>query len=125
MARFTDVIVTYFVAGVVMWGSGFIEFESADLVAHFLSFSGGGVAGDSGVESELTDMQGPIGNTINTLGGGLLAIGTFVFDLITFAFWPVEVLNTVGAPTVIVALVGGTLSVVFIGGFMRMIRGQA
>lgn len=125
MARFTDVIVTYFVAGVVMWGSGFIEFESHELVAHFLTLSDGGVSGDGGVETQLTDMQGPIGNTINTLGGGLLAIGTFVFDLVTFAFWPVEVLNTVGAPPVIVALVGGTLSVVFFGGFIRMIRGQA
>lgn len=125
MARFTDVIVTYFVAGIVMWGAGFIEFEQGGLITFFLSLASGNVGGDASVKANLTDMGGPIGNIVNTLGGGLLAVWQFVSNLITFTFWPVSVLQTVGAPTVLVALMGGTLSVVFVGGFVRVIRGPA
>lgn len=120
-----DMLITYFTVGAVMWATGFIEWQEGGLLSYFLTLSGGDVAGADNINTGLESMGGPIANIVNTLGGGLLAVWRFISNLITFVFWPVEVLRNVGAPVEITVLAGGILAVAFVAGVLTMVRGSA
>lgn len=123
--RLGDMILTYFVCGAVMWATGFLEWEETGLGDFFISIIGGDVSGASRIQANLTSMGGPIGNVVNTLGGGLLAVWNFIVNIISFWAWPVTALQTINAPTEAVVLIGGPMSVAFTAAFITMIRGSA
>lgn len=125
MARLNDMMLTYFVIGAVMWATGFLEWEETQLAAYFLDVAGGDVSGKDTISANLTSMGGPIGNIVNTLGGGLLAAWKFIGNIIQFVFWPITALSETGAPIEVVVLLGGPPCVAFVGGFVLLVRGSA
>lgn len=121
--RLSDMLITYFTVGAVMWATGFIEWSQHGLLGFFLDLSGGDVSGSPGITADLTDMGGPIGNVVNTLGGGLLAAWQFISNVIQFVFWPVSVLRGVSAPIEAQVILGGILAVAFVAAFFGAVRG--
>lgn len=123
--RLSDMILTYVVTGSVMWATGFLEWEETGLANFFVSVIGGDVQGAAEIQANLTSMGGPIGNVVNTLGGGLLAVWNFIVNIIGFWAWPITVLNAVNAPIEIVVIFGGGISAAFTAAFLTMVRGSA
>jgi hypothetical protein len=125
MARLNGMLMTYFVTGAIMWATGFLEWEETGAARFFVSVASGDVSGATSVQTQLTDMGGPIGNVVNTLGGGLLASWGVISQTIGFVFWPITVLNNTGAPIEVTVLLGGPPSVAFVGAFILLVRGSA
>lgn len=127
MARLTDMMMTYFVTGALMWAAGYLEWTESDvgLADFLLTVGSGNVTGDESVRTNLTDMGGPIGNIVNTLGGGLLAVWNVIENLVDFVFWPITTLQATGAPPEVVVLMGGPPTLAFFGGFILLVRGSA
>lgn len=122
MARFSDMLVTYFVIGAVMWATGMTDWSDSGLAAWMVTRDGGVSAEISG---GLQGMDGPIRSMINTVGGALLAIWGFMEEFIGFVAWPVAVLHNANAPIEIVVLLGGTVTAAFVGAVIRTVRGSA
>lgn len=123
--RFSAILVTYFVLGAVMWGSGFIAWDSAGVAEHVIDDPTDEQGGADDVRRGLENMGGPIGTAAGTLGGGLLAVWSFVSGVINFLFWPYTVLHDAGAPPEVSVLLGGGVCVAFIGSLIRTVRGTA
>lgn len=123
--RLSDMIITYFTVGAVMWATGFIGWSPYGFLGFFIDASGESASGSGGIQSQLSGMGGPIGNIVNTLGGGLLAAWQFISNLIRFIFWPVDVLRAVSTPIEIQVLVGGVLAVAFVAAFFTAVRGAS
>jgi len=126
MARFAQVLLAYFVIGAVMWGGGAIVWEEAGVGGLIIEdVSGENVDVNENTSDQLERSGGPIREAASAFGGPILAIWNFVVRFIGFLFWPVTVLQTVNAPPRAVVLAGGSLSVMFLGGVIRLIRRSA
>lgn len=125
MARLNQMMLTYFVTAALMWATGFLSWNNTGLLQYMLAISGGDISGNGAIETQLIDIGGPVGNIVNTLGGGLLAVWGLLVNIVTFTFWPVTVLNGTGAPIEVVVLLGGPPCVAFVGAFAILVRGSA
>lgn len=126
--RFTNILMAYFVIGVVMWGGGAIVWDDAGVGQFFINDPTGDTA-DQVVNAEtgtkLNNLGGPITQVVGqTIGGGLIATWNLLVGVIGFVFWPTTVLLSVNAPPSVV-LLGTSLTVAFFGAIMRLVRGSA
>lgn len=125
MARLGSVVLTYFVIGAVLWGSGVLDASQLGVANIFFDFSGNSV----GAAEQPTTLLGQVGGTIQDVAGGLvgpiLGVWTAVRELIGVLFWPVTVLISVNAPDSVVVLLGGTPTVAFFMGVIRTVRESA
>ena len=126
MARLGSVVITYFVLGAVMWGSGLLDPGQLGVAEIFFDFS------ESGAVEASEEPQGfldSMGNSIVDVAGGLvgpvLAVWNVLTQLITVLFWPVAALRSTGAPPEVVVLLGGTPTVAFFMGVIRTVRESA
>ena len=122
--RLSSVIISYFVVGAVMWGAGIIDWAQIGIAEFFISDPAAGTPNPDAA-GELEGMGGPIQSAAGTLTGPLLAIWVVVRDFVGFLFWPITVLASIGAPAEVVLLLGGTPTVAFFMGFIRVIRESA
>lgn len=126
MARLGSVVITYFVIGAVMWGSGLLDAGQLGVAEIFFDFSETGEVQPSEEPQGLLDSMG---NSIIDVAGGLvgpvLAVWDVLTQLISVLFWPVSALRSVGAPTEVVVLLGGTPTVAFFMGVIRTVRESA
>ncbi len=130
MARFSSILIVYFIIGAVMWGGGAIVWADAG-VGNFIidepsDFDDPNAQGvNSEASGALEKLGQPIQNLVGTIGGGLIAIWNLMVQFIGYLFWPITVLQSAGAPTRVVVLGGGSLVIAFIGSFIRTIRTSA
>lgn len=126
MARFSAILLAYFLIGAVMWGGGAIAWDESGVGGLIITD-----ATESDIEvNENTSQQlersgGPIQEAAQSMGGPILAIWNFVVRFVGYLFWPVTVLQSVNAPTRIVVTLGGSFSVIFLGAVVRLIRRSA
>lgn len=119
--RFSNVAMAYFVIGAVMFGAGVIDYDRSGLAQIMFTNSGDELNTNSTVASGIENIKGNTG-LIGTLGGGLLLVWDLLILFIGAAFWPVTVLLSVGAPTRVTLLLGGTFVIAFIAAFIRLLR---
>lgn len=122
--RLSSVVIGYFVIGAVMWGSGVIDYSQVGIVEFFVSDPTTATVNAQSTGA-LEGMGGPIQQAAGSLTGPLLAIWVVIRDFVGFLFWPITVLASVGAPPRVVLLFGGTPTVAFFMGFIRVIRESA
>jgi hypothetical protein len=124
MVQFSQILVTYFVIGAVMWGGGAIAWGETGLVGQFIEDPGGPnsqVEANQQTGDQLARSGGPIQEAAQSVGGsGLLAVWNIVAGIIGFAFWPVGVLVSVDAPPRLIVLAGGSMSTAFVAGVIRL-----
>jgi len=125
MVRFSSIIVTYFVIGALMWGGGAISWDSTGLSGLIIDDPANGVSTNESTAEDLENAGGPIQQSLQQLGGPLLAIWSIIVKFIGYLFWPITVLQSNNAPPRVTVLLGGTFSVAFIGATVRLIRGSA
>jgi len=122
MARLGNVILTYFIIGAVLWGSGVLDASQLGVANIFFDFGSNGVA----AAEQPSTLLGQVGGTIQDVAGGIigpiLGVWTAVRELIGVLFWPVTVLISVNAPDSVVVLLGGTPTVAFFMGVIRTVR---
>lgn len=127
MARLSSIIISYFVIGAVLWGSGLIDAGgNLGVVDIFFNVASDGTV----VAAEQPDtLLGRVGSSVQDVAGGLvgpiLAVWTALRELIGVLFWPVTTLITLNAPAEIVVLFGGTPTVAFFMGVIRTVRESA
>jgi len=108
-----------------MWGGGVIEWDNTGVGEYIITQSGGDLEANEETAQQLENAGGPIKQAVNSIGGGpLIAIWNFVVQFVGALFWPITVLQSVNAPPRIIVLLGGSLSVAFIGAFITLIRGS-
>lgn len=127
MARLSAAVVSYFVIGAVLWGSGLLDAGTGlGVVDIFFEVNADGTIATSARPDTLL---GQVGATIQDVAGGLvgpiLAVWGAITELIGALFWPVTALIAMDAPDEIVLLLGGTPTVVFFMGVIRTIRESA
>ena len=125
MARFAAVLLAYFVTGAVMWGGGAIVWDDTGVGGLIIKSAADDVEVNENTSQQLERSGGPIREAAATLGGPILAIWNFIVKFIGYMFWPVTVLQSVSAPPRIIVLGGGSLSVMFLGSVIRLIRRSA
>jgi len=125
MVRFSSIIVSYFVIGALMWGGGAIAWNETGLGGLIIDDPVGGVETNQSTADDLENAGGPIQQTLQELGGPLLAIWSIIVQFVGYLFWPIMVLQTENAPPRVTVLLGGSFSVAFIGATIRLIRGSA
>lgn len=117
---------TYFILGVVMWGSGLIGWGELGLVEFFFNNpeTSGGLANES-VQAELVGTDNRLGDVAGGLVGPILAVWGLVTGVVTFLFWPVFTLAAMNAPPELTLLLGGTPVVGMFLGVIRTVRESA
>lgn len=125
MARFSAVVLAYFVIGATMWGGGAIQWDNSGVGGLIVKSTDGGVTVNENTSQDLEQAGGPIQESAKSLGGPILAIWNFVIKFIGFLFWPITTLASNNAPPQVTVLGGGSLSVMFIGATIRLIRRSA
>lgn len=118
-----NIVMTYFILGVVMWGSGLVRFEDTGVVGFFFE---DGTAGGPGVQAfdQLQQTLGSVGaifGLADLFAGTIVAMVSFVTELITFMFWPFVVLQSSGVPTEVSLLLGGPPTVAFFFGLFHVL----
>lgn len=114
IAPLRKVTFSYFVIGVVMYGSGLITYDQIGIVS-FL-FEGQTTGGEGiGVFKESADVLRSVGSIlgITAFASAILATVDFLTSLFTFLFWPFIVLQSSGVPFTISLLLGGSVSFLF------------
>lgn len=124
MARFGTVILIYFVVGAMMWGGGAIIWTETGLNSLIIEDPQSGDVNDD-TSQQLEEAGGPIREAAQSFGGPVLAIWNIVVQFIGYLFWPITVLQSVNAPPRLIVLLGGTPSVAFLAGIIRLIRDSA
>lgn len=126
MARLGSVVITYFVIGAVMWGSGILDAGQLGVAEIFFDFgANGGVEASEEPQGLLDSMGNSIVDVAGGLVGPVLAVWNVLTQLISVLFWPVAALRSAGAPTEVVVLLGGTPTVAFFMGVIRTVRESA
>jgi len=124
MARFGDVVLAYFVIGAIMWGGGAIQWAETGVNSFIIEDPQTAEVNEE-TSDKLESAGGPIREAAQSFGGPVLAVWNIVVQLIGALFWPVTVLQSVNAPPRIIVLLGGTPSIAFLGGALRLIRESA
>ena len=118
--RLSSIIMTYLVIGAVMWGGGVIAFDDAGVATYLIDEPDGEL--NENVTDRIESTGGPIQQAAATVGGGgLLAVWNLLTALFGFFFWPITTLMTLNAPPAATVLLGGTLSLGFLLGIIRII----
>lgn len=120
MVRFGQVLLTYFVTGVIMYGSGIIDWSEAGVATYF--FSGpNSQSVDGGALAGLQATGGSIESAATAVVGPILAIWNLITSLLGFLAWPAGALAGAGAPETVTMLMGGSLVVAFFAGAFNVI----
>ena len=122
MVRFSSIVLTYFVLGVMMWGAGLADAGALGVVDIFFQVSETGAQPESGTGGLLEGMGASLEDPDTLVFGPVLAVFQAISGFVGALFWPVVVLNNVGAPTEVVLLLGGVPVAAFFFGFVRIVR---
>lgn len=123
--KLSQVLIAYFMIGALMWGGGVIDWQDAGVTSLVVEEPGNNsVQANSSTGEEVQGLDDPLRSSDSDVGL-LTALLGLVVKLAGYLFWPVTVLASVEAPSEIVVLAGGGMSVAFLGALMRFVSRQA
>lgn len=122
MARASNIIMAYFVIGVVMWGGGVVGFGDAGVATIFFDQDQDGISTDDEASQNLDEQTGIIQQLAALAVGGLVFVVNLVTIFIQFLNWPIFVLLQNNAPPVMTVLLGGSFSAGFYLSMFSLIR---
>lgn len=125
--RLSNLLVIYFVMGIVLFGSGVIPWNDVELADTVVDVEGENVEENedtvTGEGGWLENPFGPIQTAVDTVSGGaLLTLQNFINTVLGVWAWPVTLTNSMGAPRIIV-LLSSTLSFAFTIGVLAVFKG--
>lgn len=123
--RATNVILMYFIIGVVMFGGGAITWDDTGPTKYFVNMGPDGVSPADDPASNLEGVGGAITSLIGSYGGPVLLVWNLFAGLVSFIHWPLFVFMDAGAPPRVTVLLGGTLTVMFYMAVIRLVRTSA
>lgn len=122
--KFTHVLVLYFICGSMMWAGGVVTWEEAGIVNVIMNPNTDGSLVNEETQQLIQDTSNVIEKVSSALQfAPLFAVTDLLFKLAGFVFWPITVLQIVGAPIEVVVLGGGTFTMAFLASFMGFVRG--
>ena len=126
MVRFSQIALAYFVIGAVMWGGGVVAWQDSGIGTLFVDdpSANGQTQVNSDTADDLEGAGGPIQEAASSagIGGGLLAVWNMLIQFIAFLFWPITTFDGANAPATITVIFGGTPTVAFFLGALRVLR---
>lgn len=126
VVRASNIVLTYFVIGAVMFGGGGVTFDDSGLTQFFVSQdAAGGVQPDDQPENRLDGVSGVITNLVGAFGGPAILVWNLFVGLVAYVHWPLTVLIEHAAPPRVTLLLGGTLQVAFYMATIRLVRASA
>lgn len=123
--QFTRVIVLYFVLGALMFGGGAVSWDDTGPTQYFLSQEQAGVTADDQPQETLGGVAGAITSLVGQFGAPLILVWNLVFGLVSFLNWPIFVMAENSVPPRVTILFGGSLTVMFYGSLVRLVRSSA
>lgn len=119
--RLSSILMTYMIVGAVMWGGGVIAYNDTGVATYLIDNPQTNQLNEN-VTEDIENSGGPIKQAANSIGGGgLLAVWNLLSALLGFFFWPITVLMALNAPPQATVLIGGSLSLGFLLGIIRII----
>jgi len=123
--QFTRIIVLYFVLGALMFGGGAVSWDNSGPTKYFVSVDATGVSPDDQPEQNLDGVAGAITSLVGQFGAPLILVWNIVVGLVSFLNWPIFVMAENSVPPRVTVLLGGSLTVMFYGSLVTLIRSSA
>jgi len=123
--QFTRMIVVYFVLGALMFGGGAVTWDDSGPTKYFISQDATGVSPDEQTRQNLGGVAGAITSLVGQVGAPLILVWNLVVGLVSFLNWPIFVMAENSVPPRVTVLLGGTLTVMFYGALVRLVRRSA
>jgi len=123
--QFTRLVVLYFVLGAVMFGGGAVTWDDTGPTKYFVSNDAVGVSPDDRARQNLGGVAGAISSLVGQFGAPLILVWNLVVGLVSFLNWPLFVMMENSVPPRVTVLLGGSLTVMFYGGIVRLVRSSA
>lgn len=123
--QFTRIVVVYFVLGALMFGGGAVSWDNSGPTKYFISQDQAGVSANEQPQQNLDGVAGAITSLVGQFGAPLILVWNIVVGLISFMNWPIFVLAENSVPPRVTVLLGGTLTVMFYGSIVTLIRSSA
>lgn len=123
---YSNIILAYFVIGVVMFGGGAINYQNAGVATFFVDqqASGGfGPAQES--QQDIESIGGAITDLIGQAFGAIALVYNLILGLLIYLHWPVFVLSSNNAPPMATVLLGGSFTVAFYMSVVRLVTASA
>lgn len=113
MVQASNIILTYFIIGAVMWGGGALALEDAGVVNFFVEDGDSGIVPDSDPGDTLENQAGVIQSVAALAVGGLVFVINLLSAIFTYLNWPFAVLLQHNAPPTVTVLLGGSFTAGF------------
>lgn len=123
--QFTRILVVYLVLGALMFGGGAVSWDDTGPTKYFLSKDEVGVTPDDQPSQTLGGVAGAITSLVGQFGAPLILVWNLVVGLVSFLHWPIFVMVENAVPPRVTVLLGGSLTVMFYGGIVRLVRSSA
>ncbi|QGX95935.1 hypothetical protein EI982_14650 [Haloplanus rallus] len=123
--QFTRIIVLYFVLGALMFGGGAVSWDDTGPTQYFVSQDQTGVSADTQPQQQLGGVGGAISSLLGQFGAPLVLVWNLVVGLVSFLNWPIFVMAENSVPPRVTVLFGGTLTVMFYGSLVRLVKSSA
>jgi hypothetical protein len=123
--QFTRIILLYFILGAVMFGGGAVTWDDTGPTKYFLSQEEAGVEPNDQTQETLGGVAGAITSLVGQFSAPLILVWNLVVGLVSFLNWPIFVMLENAVPPRVTVLLGGSLTVMFYGGIVRLIRRSA
>jgi hypothetical protein len=127
MVRFSNIVLAYFVIGVVMFGGGAVQWDNSGVAQFFVEQDQqtGEFQGSENLDSKKDQAGSALGSVANAVAGPILVVWNLAVGLFAALHWPVVVLNSNNAPPIMVLGLGGPFVAAFYLSFIRLIRRSA
>lgn len=111
--RFSEVIMVYFVIGVVMFGGGALDFGQAGVASNIVQMEDGSWSVNPQLFAELAGADNSVSQVITVAVGGISLVFNLIKMMFGFLNWPILALQGAGAPPLAVLLLGGGFTAAF------------
>lgn len=118
----SDVVIVYFVVGVIMVGGGALDLSDAGIANFFVEEEDDGeFTGGTDPSGQIDDTDSAVQTVVSLAVGGALLVWNFIKGLFVYLFWPLVTLYQVGAPPMATLLIGGGFTTAFYLGIAGML----
>lgn len=121
--QLTRILLLYFVMGAVMFGGGAVQFDDSGVTQYFISDQTGEPSDQA--QGELSGLDSAIASLVGQVGGAIQLVWNLVFGIVLFLNWPLTVMLDNGVPPRVSILFGGSLTVMFYGSLITLVRSSA
>lgn len=106
-----------------MFGGGAVTFDDSGVTKYFIEDSSGEPSEKA--QGELTGLDSAIATLVGQVGGAIQLVWNLVFGIVLFLNWPLTVMLDNNVPPRVAILFGGSLTVMFYGALITVVRSSA